>query len=228
MYRVLCAISIVAGALFAVAFPHAGFGAPTGYTIVASMTPPTLSSGSSPLLTCGWHAACVSPWSSGVGLDWDDGSSGYGNPWYFRGYFATDNPAQGIVATGQPMVNLQHPDYCDRMTVFIMEKYGNVLRAAPVYTHTNITNSNAFNIQGSVLGTYISRQIGTTINDQGTNCPFGGSHVHEEHAVISGPVTISRNTGKYPTASACHTSCGTFKNNNLSNWTRRFSWPEGG
>lgn len=109
-----------------------------------------------------------------------------------------------------------------------MEKFNGVLRAAPLYVHTNITSSSAFNIQGSVLGTYMSRRIGSTIDDTGSNCAFGGSHVHEEHAVISGPVTISRNTAKYPNASDCHTSCGMFKNNNLSNWTRRFSWPEGG
>ncbi len=227
--RWLAAASMALGLVFGVAFPASVFGAPTGYTIVASLTPPTLSSGSNANLNCGWHVACVNPYTNGVGLDWEDGNTGFGNPWYFRGFFASNNPAGGVVATGAPLVNQQGSDRCDIMTVWIIEKFNGVLRAAPTYTHVNMPQPQAqFGILGSPLGTYITRQIGGTIDDS-LNCQFGGSHVHEGHSNVSGVVTTSRNTGLYPTGLVCHNNaCGTFTNNNPTKWTRRFTWLEGG
>lgn len=224
----LIALAAIFGFSAAVALPNNVLGSPTGYTIVASLTPPTLSSGSSANLNCGWHQECDGTYPFGNGLDWEDGGTNYGNPWYFRGIFATNNPAGGIVATGVPLVNTQDPSLCDKMTVWIVEKFNGVLRAAPIYEHTNITNSAQFSIAGSVLGTYTNRQIGTTIDDHGTNCPFDGSHVHEDHVSVNGSVTISTDTSRYQTGAQCHNNhCGLFANNSPTNWTRRFSWPEG-
>ena len=79
----------------------------------------------------------------------------------------------------------------------------------------------------SLLGVYKNRLIGTTINDTGLNCPFGGSHVHEDDVGVDGAVTTTRHTSLYPTGASCHTTCGTFKNDNINNWTRKFSWNEG-
>jgi hypothetical protein len=192
------------------------------------MTPPTLSSGSASNLNCGWHGACGATPTAGTALDWEDGGTNYGNPWYFRGVFAISNPNGAIIATGVPLVNQSGSDRCDIMTVWIVEKFSGALRAAPIYEHVNIaTNSAQFNISGTLFGTYLSRQIGTTIDDTG-GCIFYGSHVHEDDASVGGTATTSRHTSLYPTGAQCsNLNCGTFPNNNASNWTRKFSWPEG-
>lgn len=226
--RFLAALAVVLGVSIGVGWPNGTSGHQTGYQIIVQMTPPTKSSGSSPTLTCGWHTACVSPWSSGVGLDWDDDDDGYGNSWYFRGVMVTTNSAGGAVFKGTPLVNQTGSEVCERMTVWVTEFHHGTLRAAPMYTHVNITSASAFTVPGSVLGTYYSKKVGETIDDHGDSCDFFGSHVHEwDITVNSPPTTTSRNTTKYPSASTCHTTCGTHRNDLASSWTRKFTWNEG-
>lgn len=77
--------SINAGFVLGIAsLSVAGGTGPTGKTIVGYMNPPTLSSGSSSWLNCGWHAACGATPTAGTALDWDDENTGYDNPVYFR------------------------------------------------------------------------------------------------------------------------------------------------
>jgi len=225
--RWLIAVAAVVGFVLGAGLPSLTEGAPTGRTIIAQMTPPTLASGQQANLNCGWHTACVSPWSTGIALDWEDGGTGYGNPWFFRGFFAVDSSSSYIVARGAPLTVQEGSNKCDIQTVWIIEQFNGVLRAAPTYQHVSRTTSTQFYILGSLFGTYVNRQIGATVSDFG-GCDFTGSHVHEYHSVISGPTTISRNTSKYPTASTCHNlACGLFTNSSLNNWTRKFTWPEG-
>ncbi len=226
-FRFLAAISIVGGIAVGMLFPSlVSSSGSTGYTLIASLTPPTLSSGSSPWNTCGWHDVCTSSGVPSTGLDWDDGGDA-GSPWYFRGYFHTSNPAPQIIATGYPLFVQGGSTKCDRMTVWIAEKHNGELRAAPVYVHTNITNSSSFSIWGSLFGTYKNKLIGTTIDD--TGCAFFGSHVHEMHDVVPNQpdVTTQLHTSRYPTIETCSSSCGQHQNNITQTWTRRFSWPEG-
>ncbi len=226
--KYMVVLSILLGFTLGIAVTSRARAAGTGYTIVVTMTPPTLVSGSYATLNCGWHLACVNPYTYSTGLDFEDGNTGYNNPWYFRGYFATGNPAGGVVATGTPLVNQSGADVCDRMTVWIIEKYNGVLRAAPLYVHTKITNSTVFDIGGSLFGTYFNRQIGATIDDAGLNCSFTGSHVHEDHVSVNGGVTTTLHSSLYPSATTCNNSCGLFFNSTQNGWTRKFSWPEGG
>ncbi len=231
-FRFLAAISIVGGIAAGMLFPSlVSSSGPTGYTLIASMTPPTLSSGSSPWNTCGWHDECTSNGQSSTALDWDDGGDAP-QSWYFRGYFHTSNPSPQIIATGYPLYVDGGSLACDKRTVWIVEKHNGELRAAPVYTHTTITNSSSFLITGSLFGTYRNKLIGTTIND--TGCAFFGSHVHETHIVVPNQpdVTIQRNTSRYPTIDTCEwdvdqQDCAQHQNNLRQAWTRKFTWPEG-
>ncbi len=207
-----------------IAFPQAASGNVTGHNLAVVIQPPTLATGSSPLLTCGWHTACTSPPSAGIALDWDDNSTGTGNPWYFRCFCYVSNTNR-TAFTMYPLVNASGGTVCDVMTVWVVENHSGALMAIPNYMHVNITNSNSFSWQGGPWTIYNSRQIGTTIND--TGCTWFGSHVHEYHTpYLSGTVTITRNS-LYNSSPICTGSCGTFQNNNISNWVRKFAWAEG-
>lgn len=231
-FRILASISIVGGIAAGMLFPSlVSSSGVTGYTLIASMAPPTLSSGSTPLNSCGWHNVCESGGGGppSTALDWADGGEAP-QPWYFRGYFVTSNPAPQNIATGYPIFVQGGNLVCDKMTVWIAEKHNGELRAAPVYTHTNITNWGGFSIVGSLFGTYKNKLIGNTIDD--TGCPFYGSHVHETHVVVPNQpdVTTNLHTSRYPTLANCGLggpSCTTHQNNLRQAWTRKFSWPEG-
>ena len=110
------------------------------------------------------------------------------------------------------------------MTVWITESHSGQLMAIPTYTHVNITSGAQFWIWGSPWTMYINRPIGVTINENWTDCA-SGSHVHEAH--VDHTVTTSRNTALYPTEQGCSTGCGTHQNNNISKWTRSWTWQEG-
>ncbi len=228
--RWLGVAAMAAGFLLGLAFPLPTVSrANVGDTITVYVQPPTLSWGSSPLLTCGWHTACVSPYGSGPALDWDDNNSNFGNPWYYRSYnFTSNTGGLMLVARGIPLVSQTGGTTCEVMTVWIAEKTSGPLRAIPTYTHTNITNSSVFYIYARSYpqAVYTNRQIGTTVNDSRSNCSITGSHVHESDAMPYGNTSYARNSS-YPTASTCHGSCGTFQNSNINNYTRWFQWTEG-
>jgi hypothetical protein len=237
--RWLAVIVTVIGLFLGMAFPRVALGDLTGYQLAAAMAPPTETSGTSAELNCGWHSdstGCVSPYTFGYALDWEDKKAdrgSYNNPWYFRGFFYTSASTNRRIATGIPLVSQSSPDYCDMMTVWIAEYHSGQLRGIPVYYHVNITNSTSFAITGGPWTVYQNRLIGRTINDTGSSCGFGGSHVHESDVPYrTDIVTTTRNTGLYPTAQQCHTApCnptyGPYVNNNINNWTRRFAWAEG-
>lgn len=224
MIRYTVVAALLGGVFRALYMPRGVAGHVTGYTIVASLTPPTLATGGFANLNCGWHGQCTTPPTSGTALDWEEGAD---NAWYFRGFFATNRPGGGVVAKGAPLVNQAGSDRCDIMTVWIIEAHHNVLRAAPTYTHVDLSNPAQFSITGSPLGTYLSREIGDAINDVG--CPaFFGDHVHDDHVSTGGIAQISRNTGLYPTAAQCSDACGVFQNNSPTRWICRFTWAESG
>lgn len=223
--RILAPLAIVVGAF--IGMITAADAHQTGHTLAVALTPPTLSSGSSPLLNCGWHTACGSPPTSGVALDWEDGGTNYGNPWHFRGFFyVSDGPRTAFRM--YPLVNQQGSSVCDIMTVWITEKHSGALMAIPTYYHVTLTATSQFDWSGSQWTTYHSRQMGATMNDAGGSCTFFGSHVHDTHvSYLPGVVSTTTNTGYYPTASSCSWNCGTHQNNNINKWIRRWEWSEG-
>ncbi len=216
--------------LLGLAFPFASNGrAYPGDNIWIYMQPPTLSWGSSPLLTCGWHTDCVSPYSSGPALDWDDNNNQFLNPWYYRSYnFTSNTSGQVKVAAGQPVTYQSGGPGCEIMAVWVVDPNGN-LRAIPMYEHTSITNSSSFNIYGRAYPQtqYTNHQVGVTVDDSvNQNCTTTGSHVHEFYYPWSGS-TYSQDS-IYPAASTCHgyPYCGTHQNSNVNNYTRLFRWTE--
>lgn len=225
MIRWLGLVAAAIGLIFGIALPHSAAGNVTGAQLAVVVQPPTLGDGLSPLLTCGWHTACGNPPTSGIALDWDDDNQNTGNPWYFRGFFYVSNTNR-TAFTMYPLVNQSGSDRCDIMTVWVVEVHSGALMAIPTFMHVNITDSSSFSWIGGPWTIYNSRQIGRTIND--TGCTWFGSHVHEYHtAYLTNLVTITRDTGVYPTGASCSGSCGTFQNNNIANWTRKFAWAEG-
>jgi len=233
MIRWLGPTAAIIGLALGMIIPRPASGNLTGAQLAVALTPPTLASGSSAELNCGWHTACGSPPTAGTALDWEDGGTGFGNPWYFRGFFYVSDSVRTAYRM-YPLVNNQDPNTCDIMTVWITEIHSGALMAIPTYMHVNITSSANFSWQGGPWTVYNSRQIGTTIDDTGSSCGFAGSHVHEDHTSYrTNVVTITRNTDLYPTASQCHTApCsslgyGPYTNNSINNWIRRFAWAEG-
>ena len=223
--RLLVVAAVVAGFAAGVAFPRGIQGSATGKTLSAFMSPVTYAAGQNSPLTCGWHGECTNPSTSGTGLDWDDSTSN--RNWYFRGFFAVNTGPGYNIASGTPLVNRQNGFDCNVMTVWIIETHSNTLRAAPTYTHVNITNSSAFNIYGgSFYGAFLDRAIGQTVDESGYgNCPTTGTHAHESDAPIAGTST-TRNTGLYPTG-YCSLVCNYYRNDLANNYTRKFVWPEG-
>ena len=225
MIRWLALIAAILGLLLGIALPHPAASNETGKDLAVALTPTTLSSGSSPLLTCGWHTACGSPPSAGIALDWDDDNSGFGNDWRFRGFFYASDTVRTAFKM-YPLDSQSGGNECDIMTVWITEKHSAQLMAIPTYMHVDITNSSSFSWTGGPWTVYHSRTIGETIDDEG--CLTFGSHVHAYHVPwLTNIVDITRHTSLYPTAASCSGSCGTFRNNNINNWTRRFAWDEG-
>jgi hypothetical protein len=225
MTRWLAFIAAAFGIGLGVGLPGGASGDVTGKQLSVVIQPPTLTTGSSPLLSCGWHTACTSPPSSGIALDWDDDNMSTGNTWYFR-CFCYVSDTNRTAFTMYPLINSSGGGVCDVMTVWVVENHSGALMAIPNYMHVNITDYSSFSWQGGPWTIYNSRPIGTTIND--TGCTWFGSHVHEYHTDYrTNVVTITRNTALYPTGSQCSTSCGNFANNNISNWIRKFAWAEG-
>ena len=113
MIRWLAFLAFAAGLAAGVASPRVAEGHLTGHTLAASLTPPTLSSGSSPTLNCGWHLICYPPTgdTTPYGLDWADG--GYGSPWYFRGFFYASNTSR-LAFKGVPAFVSGGPFVCDK------------------------------------------------------------------------------------------------------------------
>ncbi len=230
MIRWFVPVAVAIGLLLGLV-SNSALGHQTGATLAVSLTPPTLSSGSSANLNCGWHSACVSPWNSGYGLDWEAGA-GYGNPWYFRGFFyASDSNRTPFRMF--PLVTNSSPDTCDVMTVWIAEIHSGALMAIPTYTHVNITNNFSFDWSGGPWTVYHDRHIGDTINDTGSLCAFNGAHVHEAHSdYLVGTVTNTRNRsvdgGVYVDAATCHNlACGTYRTDDIYKWTNHWQWAEG-
>jgi len=239
--RWLAVAATIVGLFIGMAFPRPALSDLTGYQLAAAMMPPTETRGTSAELNCGWHSdstGCVDPYASGYALDWEDKNanpSAYDKPWFFRGFFYTSAPTNRTIAEGIPLVNDDRPNYCRKMTVWIAEKHSGQLRAIPMYYHVNITDFTRFRINGGPLTVWRGRQIGRTVDESGRlYCTSYGSHVHETHVDYrTDIVTITRNTGLYPTAEQCHTApCsnqgyGPYVNDNIDNWTRRFAWAEG-
>ena len=234
MIRSIGFAALTVGLLLGIAFPRAAFGNLTGHTLGVALTPPTQASGSSVELSCGWHVACVSPFTEGYGLDWDDGGS-YGSDWHFRGFFYVSNSNRTAFKM-YPLVSVQNLDDCDVMTVWITEIHSGALMAIPTYTHVKITSGSSFQWTGGPWTVYHTKKIGTTIDDDGSNCPFTGSHVHEAHVdYLTDLVLIERHTALYPTAEECSLDrCsendppyGPYANNNINNWTNHWQWSEG-
>jgi hypothetical protein len=224
--RWLIAGTLILSFFFGLAFPFpSNGGASSGDRIAVYMQPPTLSWGSYPLLTCGWHSTCEYPYTTGTALDWDDDDIDFGNPWYYRSFNVTTHSSVVKVAAGAPVAYQSGGTTCEIMAVWIVDPNGN-LRAIPMYTHTNITNSSSFNIYGGAYPQiqHTNHQVGVTVNDSRTNCPTTGSHVNEYYYPWSGS-TYTKDS-LYPSASTCHDSCGTFLDSDVNNYTRRFNWTE--
>jgi len=232
MMRWLALMAVIAGVLAGMALPRPAAGNLTNHQLAVTINPPTLASGSSPTLTCGWHTACSNPPSAGIALDWDDENGNTGNPWHFRGYFYVSD-ANRTAFKMFPLVSQSGPGICDIMTVWITERHSGQLMAMPTFTHVNITSSTAFSWMGGPWTIYNSRQIGTTIDENDVNCSTG-SHVHQSHVGwLPDKVATTTNTPLYPDgptvcpANDPNATCGTFQNNNINYWIRRFAWAEG-
>ncbi len=229
MMRLLAATSLIAGFTAGLLPLHwLESTGPTGQTLVPILTPPARPTGGSPLLTCGWHTACVSPYDFGTGLDWDDYPEPSNREVYFRGYFQrtnTPNPIKSL--RGQPLSNSGGPNTCERQDVWIIEVHSGKLRAVPRYVHMDLTWTTPFDIWTSTYGKYQSVRIGVMSLDDRGGCQWTAMHVHEEHAYVGSGVTVTLNTSRYVTAAQCHSSCDTYRNDLIDNWTRKFQWAEG-
>lgn len=231
MMRLLAVFAVLTGLAVGMAFPGLVSSNETGYELAVALTPPTLSPGSTSTLNCGWHVACESPWDStndaGHGLDWEDGS-GYGNDWFFRGYFYVENTSRTAFHM-YPIEVASGAGVCDKMTVWIAEKHSGALMAIPIFLHVNITDDDDFEWTGSQWTTWHSKKIGETINENDLSCS-SGSHVHEAHSPwLAGTVETDENRADYVVSSTCHTAgtCGPYENDDIDNWTRSFTWDEG-
>ena len=93
-------------------------------------------SGQTVSLNCGWHTACVSPYSSGAGLDWEE-TDAYA---YFAGAAGWDswfvqNAAYAQI-TNQPSYN---GSSCKNVVAEIRNWYTGSVLAREVYTHVERT-----------------------------------------------------------------------------------------
>ena len=134
MIRWLGLAAAVLGLIVGITFPREASGNLTGAQLAVVVQPSTLSDGSSPLLTCGWHTACTSPPSPGIGLDWDDNNQNTGNPWYFR-CFCYVSDTNRTAFTMYPLDYQSGPTKCDIMTVWVVDIHSGALMAVLSLPH---------------------------------------------------------------------------------------------
>ena len=189
------------------------------------MFPASGTQGETVRLNCGFHGGSCLVGASGDHLDWDNTSS---KTVYFRGLFKRDKSVSGsdLYATRHSISS--GANNCDRQEVRVFDKK-NVLRFKMNFTHLSMNNTNQFSISASATdGTFNTKSLGTMIDDAGTNCPWGGYHVHAGRTA-GGDASYSKNSSKYPNGDYCPgnspASCYQTVNNNVaSSWAQKFTW----
>lgn len=187
------------------------------------MLPPSGSRGERVTLTCGFHGGSCGT-GSGNYLDWDNTSS---YQVQFRGIFkrsGTPSASSSYLIGKREMVS-GGSRRCDIQRVRVVDKDTNTVRAVMEYFHLSMNSTNDFPIQVSTSGVYNTKFIGEIIDDTGCGI-WSGTHVHAG-SVSEGSSTRSKNTGLFPSGDYCTPSsgnCTRFRNDDVTNWTHRFTW----
>ena len=167
-------------------------------------------------LTCGWHSACISPYSWGNALDW--GNAG-GNAVYWRSYGVA--VPTGAIGVGFP---LDVSGTCKAAGVDVYD-VGWIPRGRVVFTHTQLTRTTSFAIAGGppLTPALTLLSVGTTASTELYSCTsptpplWSGPHLHQ-YSTASGWYA---NTAVYPNAPSTGTgyNLGTW-----TNWQNRTYW----
>lgn len=176
-----------------------------------------LMNGSNGWLTCGWHTTCEPPYDTGDALDWDN----FDNAWvYWRSYGKRSDSYTGTIANTALVRN--DTSYCYRLRQDIVDAFG-FAKGSESYMHTRTYDAwngavNPVN-GGAGYWAFTKFEIGWSVPLRGektTNCPFGGSHVHQ---YSSG---FSRNS--YPTASQFNSGYREYGIELVGNWQHYVGW----
>lgn len=199
-WRKLTILSSVVGAVGGALLP-AGIGNATHHRIDAFMTPPVKSAGQDAILTCGWHVACVSPYTAGIGLDWDDAAP-VGGTVYFRGYFKVEGHGTQTNQLTVKLVDTESPFTCDRVYADIWENNPDNIPPGPAdrfarmdYIHaTDAWSGNGqFSLTTNSTGAWNNKVVGE-MSDPDAGCAWSGTHVHESDVDVQSKTTTARNT----------------------------------
>lgn len=176
--------------------------------------PAGASSGSTVSMNCGWHVVCVSPYTTGAGLDWQESS---GNGVYFAGAAQWNGAFVQNMAwvdvTNSPSFN---GSSCNNTVARVYNWYtGGSPETTQVYTHTT-SSGYSHTIYAYSSPWAIRAQAGTVTWPDLGGCTATGAHIHQY--LYSG----ATNTGGFPTASSCNANgCASYNN---STWVHYDSW----
>jgi hypothetical protein len=150
-------------------------------------------------INCGWHSACVSPYTSGSALDWQNSGNA---AIYWRSYNFRSDTSNGTIGTGNIASN---NGTCKGIRVDVYDIFG-FTKGAIQYTHSQLSQQySSFGIFGGWGGPWQELQIGRTASTEFSSCVnqglWSGPHLHQTRGATWWEVT-----GPYPSASSCHTS----------------------
>jgi hypothetical protein len=199
--------AVVVGALAGILFPNHAIAAIIWVDLYVNPGPETNT------LTCGWHTACVSPYSSGPALDWNnpvDWSVSGGRDrdvrWVSYGFRSdtTGDIGDGLIADASAT--------CKAIDVQATDAFG-FSKGYIRYTHSYSWVPGWYiAIYGSPGGAPSSSAVANTARTELSACVSQGfwsaPHLHQLHSSEFGARPTNTVSGQtvYPTGSAMHTS----------------------
>ncbi len=126
-------------------------------------------------LSCGWHSTCLSPYAYGPGLDWASPSGGAVSwrSWSWRSDACT-------CPIGQTQVRIADSN-CYQIAQDIGDWYS-VFRGTELYIHTTSPWGGYWNTLTAGAQYWYNNEwlIGYAVSQDLPNCPFEGSHTHQQ------------------------------------------------
>lgn len=176
-------------------------------------------------LSCGWHETCISPYPSGVGLDWNDdnGTVPVSRYTFFRVRTYANSGSTNSYVGSVKLKWRQGAVYgnCNEVLAEVRRPADFQIQATVRFLHVKRWDEVTYGLYGNGSGILFKTTSGTMIDDSNNGCGWKGFHTHVWH---TGNVAVIGN-GNIPNANACgNYACTGRYANPASQWDRRFSY----
>ena len=153
-------------------------------------------------LNCGWHTECVSPWTKGNALDWEETNS--------YAYLAGAAKWDSWYVTNAAYADVSYEEEyngskCKNVVAEIRNWYTGALLAREVYEHVERSGSTTIQIHAYSSPWPIRRIVGDVSTDELDNCTsWTGSHVHQYGLGFTATDDGPNDWDPFPNAASCN------------------------